>query len=159
MTLPVSPWQAVAGKWLAGLAFIAVALAATFPLWITVNYLGNPDNGVIALGYLGALGFAGVLLAIGVCISALTKNQVIAFVVAVAVCFGVVTAGTPIVLDTVRAFLPQAMVDLVAAMSALTHYSRITQGVLPLASVVYIISMIVFWLFANTAVLSLKKAG
>ena len=159
MTLPVRPWQAVTGKWLAGLAFIAVALIATFPLWVTVNYLGDPDNGVIAVSYLGALGLAAVLLAIGACVSALTQNQVIAFVVAVALSFAVVTAGTPIVLDTVRAFAPQPVVDMVAAMSALTHFSQVTQGVISLASVVYVVSMVVFWLFTNVAVLELKKAG
>lgn len=158
MTLPISPWQAVSGKWLASVGFIAVALFATFPLWFTVNFLGNPDNGVIATSYLGALALAAVLLAIGSCVSAFTKNQVIAFVLAVAVCFLVVTSGTPIVLDTARAFLPNPAVELIAAMSALTHFTGATQGFVALSSVVYVVSMILFWLFATVIVLTNKKA-
>jgi ABC-2 type transport system permease protein len=110
MTLPVSTGAAVTGKWLAGVVFVAVALACTLPMWWTVNYLGQPDNGIIAVSYLGALVLAGVYLAIGGCMSALTSNQVIAFVLAVAACFVFVTAGTPIVLDGLRAVLPEAVI-------------------------------------------------
>jgi len=106
MTMPISVWQAVVGKWLAGVAFVAVALACTVPLWLTVNYLGSPDNGVIAVSYLGALALACVFLAIGSCMSALTSNQVIAFVLAATAGFVFVTSGTPIVLDAVRAVAP-----------------------------------------------------
>lgn len=158
MTLPVSPAEAVIGKWLAGTIFILVSLVATFPLWATVNVLGNPDNGVIAVSYLGALALAGVLLAIGSCISAFTKNQVIAFVVSVAVCFLVITSGTPIVLDTVRALAPKPVVEIVSAMSGLTHYTGAIQGFVALSSVIYVVSMIVFWLFATVVVLTNKKA-
>ncbi len=158
MTLPISPWEAVTGKWLASVGFIAVAFVATFPLWITVNYLGDPDNGVIMVSYLGALALAAVLLAMGSCVSAFTKNQVIAFVLAVAIAFVIVTSGTPIVLDTVRAIAPKPIVDAVAAMSALTHFIGTGQGFVALSSVVYAISMVVFWLFATVIVLSNKKA-
>jgi len=159
MTLPIDPWEAVTGKWLASVGFIAVALMATFPLWLTVNYLGEPDNGVILSSYLGALALAGVLLAMGSCVSAFTKNQVIAFVLAVALSFIVVTSGTPIVLDSARALFPQPIVDVVAAMSALTHYTGTGQGFVALSSVVYAVSMIVFWLFATVIVLSNTKAN
>jgi ABC-2 type transport system permease protein len=158
MTLPVAPWQAVTGKWLASVGFIAVSFIATFPLWFTVNFLGDPDNGVIATSYLGSLGLSAVLLALGSCISAFTKNQVVAFVVGVAACFIVVTSGTPIVLDTVRAIAPRAIVEVVAAMSGLTHFTGTAQGFVALSSVVYVVSMVVFWLFATTIVLSNKKA-
>ncbi|HFC04658.1 MAG TPA: ABC transporter permease, partial [Rhizobiales bacterium] len=115
MTLPVSPWEAVTGKWLASVGFIAVALAATFILWITVNILGDPDNGVILVSYIGALVLAAILLAMGSCVSAFTKNQVVAFVLAVALAFVIVTSGTPIVLDAIRAVAPKPIVEVVAA--------------------------------------------
>ena len=87
MTLPISPWEAILGKFLAAWAFLGVALLATLPMWITVNILGRPDNGVILAGYLGSFLMAGAFLAIGSCISALTKNQVIAFIVSSTICF------------------------------------------------------------------------
>ena len=87
MTLPIAPWQAVVGKYLAAWAVAGLALALTFPIWITVNYLGDPDNGVILAGYLGSLFVAGGMLAIGACISAVTRNQVIAFILSALVCF------------------------------------------------------------------------
>lgn len=158
MTLPIAPWEAVTGKWLASVGFIAVALIATFSLWITVNILGNPDNGVIFVSYLGALALAAVLLAMGSCVSAFTKNQVVAFVLAVALAFVIVTSGTPIVLDAIRAIAPKPFVDVVAAMSALTHFTGAQQGFVALSSVLYAISMILFWLFATVIVLSNKKA-
>lgn len=158
MTLPIAPWEAVTGKWLASVGFIAVALMATFPLWLTVNYLGNPDNGVILTSYLGGLALAAVLLAMGSCVSAFTKNQVVAFVLAVALAFVIVTSGTPIVLDAIRAIAPQPIVEMVAAMSALTHFTGAMQGFVALSSVLYVTSMIVFWLFATVIVLSNKKA-
>jgi len=158
MTLPVAPWEAVTGKWLAGLLFIALALVCTFPLWITVNLLGDPDNGVIASGYLAAFLLAGVFLAIGSCMSALTKNQVIAFVLAVAACFVVLLCGTPIVLDTIRWAAPGAVAEAVASLSALIAFEPMTRGIVEATSLVYVVSMIVFWLFATQIAVSLKKA-
>ncbi len=158
MTLPISAGEAVIGKWLASVGFMAVALAATFPLWITVNFLGNPDNSVIGVSYLASLAMAAMLLAVGSCISAFTKNQVIAFVLAVAASFIIVTSGTPIVLDGVNAIAPQVVVDMVAALSALTHFTGATQGFVALSSIVYVVTMVVFWLFATVVVLSSKKA-
>ena len=158
MTLPVSAGEAVVGKWLASVGFIAVTLLATFTLWFTVNFLGDPDNAVIGVSYLASLAMAAILLAMGSCISAATKNQVIAFVLAVAVSFVIVTSGTPIVLDVVGAVAPQPVVDMVAALSALTHFTGTTQGFVAFSSIVYTISMIVFWLFATVVVLSNKKA-
>ncbi len=158
MTLPVSVWEAVVGKWLAGTIFLGLSLAATFPLWITVNYLGAPDNGVIAASYFGAWVLAAVYLAIGACVSAFTKNQVIAFVLAVALCFVFLTSGTPVVLDAIRAVSPQFAVDAVSALSALTHFEGLSRGVIEGADLVYSVSMIMFWLFANVVVISLRKA-
>ena len=102
MTLPVTPWQAVLGKFLAAWAFAALALALTFPIWITVNYLGDPDNGVILAAYVGSLLMAGGFLAIGSCLSAATRNQVIAFVLTAVVCFVFLLAGFPLVQSLVH---------------------------------------------------------
>jgi ABC-2 type transport system permease protein len=159
MTLPVSTWQAVVAKWLAGLAFVAVALMCTTPLWITVNYLGSPDNGVIAVSFLGALAVAGVYLAIGSCMSALTSNQVIAFVMAVAVAFVFVSSGTSIVLDGVRTVAPEPVVAAVSSLSVLNHYDGVTRGLVSVPAIIWVVSMTAFWLFTTTVAVNLKKAG
>lgn len=158
LTLPVTMWQAVCAKFLAAWCFVAIALTLTFPIWITVNYLGSPDNGVIVAAYLGSLLMAGGFLAIGVCISALTNSQVIAFVVSVVVCFAFMLSGYPLVLEMFRGWLPAALVDLVAALSFLTHFEAISKGVLDLRDLVYFLAMIAGWLYACAIVIDLKKA-
>src|SRR5690242_16869929 len=110
LTLPISMTQAVLGKFLASWAFAGIALALTFPFWITVNYLGNPDNGVILASYIGSFLMAGGYLAIGACISAATSNQVIAFIVSVVVCFLFTVSGAPIVIDFFQAWAPLVLV-------------------------------------------------
>jgi ABC-2 type transport system permease protein len=159
MTLPVSLAQAVLGKFFAAWCFTALALALTFPIWVTVNYLGDPDNGVIVAAYLGSLLMAGGFLAIGTCISALTKNQVIAFVVGMAISFCFVLSGFPIVLDFFRGWLPQAIVEAIGSFSFLTHFSAIRKGVIDLRSLVYFASLIAFWLYATTVAVDAKKAS
>lgn len=159
MTLPVSLAQAVLGKFLAAWCFTAIALALTFPIWITVNYLGDPDNTVILAGYLGSLFMAGGFLAIGSCISALTKNQVIAFVVSVVICFAFILSGFPIVLDFFRAWAPQALVEAISSFSFLTHFYSIRRGVIDLRDVIYFATLMAFWLYANTVVIEAKKGG
>ena len=158
-TLPVTMTEVVLGKFLAAWKFTAIALSLTFPLWITVNYLGDPDNGVILAGYLGSLLMAGAFLAIGSCISALTRNQVIAFVVSGVVCLGFVLSGFPLVLDFVGAVAPAIVVDTVRSFSFLTHFQAISKGVLDAGDVVYFLSLIVFWLFVNAVVIEWRKAG
>ena len=158
MTLPVTMWQAVLGKFLAAWAFTGVALALTFPIWITVNYLGDPDNGVIVAGYLGSLLMAGAFLAIGSCISAANRNQVIAFIVTVATCFVFLLAGFPLVLDFFSGWAPQVVVDNIAALSFLTHFASISKGVLDLRDVLYFLLVIGSWLYATAIVIDLKKA-
>ena len=157
-TLPVTMAQAVMGKFLAAWIFTAIALALTFPLWITVNYLGDPDNGVVLAGYLGSLLMAGAFLAIGSCISALTRNQVIAFVVSGVVCLGFVLSGFPLVLELVDALAPAIVVDAVRSFSFLTHFQAISKGVLQAGDVVYFVSLIVFWLFVNAVAIEWRKA-
>ena len=159
MTLPVTLPQAVWGKFLATWAFAGIALALTFPLWITVNYLGAPDNGAILAAYIGSLLMAGGFLAIGACMSALTRNQVIAFILAVVVCFLFTLSGFPLVLDFFRGLAAPAMlVDAVASVSFLSHFQSIAKGVIDLRDLVYFALLIGFWLAATAIVLELKKA-
>ena len=158
MTLPVTPWQAVAGKFLAAWAFTGIALALTFPIWITVNYLGDPDNGTIFAAYIGSLLMAGGFLAIGSCVSAFTRNQVIAFVISIVVCFGFLLSGFPMVLDVFRGWLPQVIIDAIASLSFLTHFSNISRGVIDFRDLVYFGLLIGTFLYANTIVLQWKQA-
>ena len=158
MTLPVELWQAVVGKFLAAWAFTGLALVLTFPIWITVNYLGQPDNGAIAAAYLGSLLMAGGFMAIGVCISAATRNQVIAFIITVVVCFLFLLSGFGLVLDVLHGWLPQLIVDTVASFSFLTHFQALSKGVIDLRDIVFFAALIASWLYASTIVLNLKKA-
>jgi ABC-2 type transport system permease protein len=158
LTLPVTMWQAVFGKFLAAWAFVGIALALTFPIWITVNYLGEPDNGVILASYLGSLLMAGAFLAIGACLSAATRNQVVAFILTVVVCFLLMMAGFPLVLDAFRALFPQALVDAIAQLSFLTHFASISKGVIDLRDILFFVLTIGFWLYACAVVIELKKA-
>jgi len=158
MTLPISPWEAILGKFLAAWAFIGVALLATLPMWITVNILGRPDNGVILAGYLGSFLMAGAFLAIGSAVSALTKNQVIAFIVSATICFLLVMSGVELVLNVLRVWTPSFVVSAVASMSFLSHYDRLIKGLIDLPSIIFFASLIAFALFANRIVVELKKA-
>lgn len=157
-TLPITMPQVVVAKFLAAWTFTAIALALTFPMWLTVNYLGNPDNGVIAASYLASLLMAGAYLAIGSFVSAFTKNQVIAFVISVAVCFVFVLAGYSVVIDFVTKWLPAAIVDAIASFSFLTHFTSITKGVIDLRDLVFFGSLIACFLFMNAVAIELKKA-
>ncbi len=158
MTLPVTMTEAVLGKFLAAWGFTAIALALTFPIWITVNYLGEPDNGVIFTAYVGSLLMAGAFLAIGACISAANRNQVVAFIITIVICFVFLLSGFPLVLDFFSAWAPQAAVDAVASLSFLTHFNSLSKGVLDLRDIVYFLLVIGAWLYANTIVLDMKKA-
>ncbi len=158
LTLPITTVQAVLGKFLAAWAFTGIALALTFPMWWTVNYLGDPDNGVIVASYLGSLLMAGAFLAIGGCLSCVTRNQVIAFVVTAVVCLLFVLSGYPLVLDFFRAWAPQFLVETISSFSFLTHFNAITKGVIDLRDIVYFASLIAFWLFASAALIEMKKA-
>lgn len=209
LTLPISMFEAVLGKFLAAWSVLAIILVLTFPVWITVNFLGNPDNGTIVTGYIGSLLTAGAMLAIGSCISALTKNQVIAFIIGSLICGLFICSGTPLVLE----YMPDAfigllafcsigllvwgiitrknlliiigaialasmaalgivsflglfpellnsfLVEAIASMSLLTHFQMISKGVLDLREIIYFGSMILFWLYASSIVIELKKAS
>jgi len=158
MTQPVSLRDAVLGKFLAAWLFTALALALTFPLWITVNFLGHPDNGAIVAAYLGSLMLAGGFLAVGSCMSALTRNQVVAFILGVVVCFAFLLAGFPMVLDAFRGWAPQWLVDAIASLSFLTHYESIMKGVIDVRDFLYFAMLISLFLAATGVVLELRKA-
>ena len=158
MTLPITPWQAVLGKYLAAWAFTGVALLLTFPIWITVNYLGDPDNGAIVAAYIGSFLMAGGFLAIGACLSATTPNQVIAFVITVVVCFIFLVSGFPMVLDFFTSWAPQILVDGIASLSFLTHFESISKGVIDLRDLIYFSFLILAFLYANTIVLRWRQA-
>ena len=158
MTLPIEPWQAVIGKFLAAWVFTCLAIALTFPIWITVNYLGRPDNGAILAAYLGSALMAGGFLAVGSCISATTKNQVVAFIISVVACLALLLAGLPLVLDFFSVWAPQALVDGIASLSFLTHFDSISKGVIDLRDLVFFALLIATCLYANTLVLEIKKA-
>jgi len=158
MTLPVSVTQAVVGKFLAAWLFIGIALVLTFPLWITVNYLGEPDNPVIFAGYVAAFLMAGAYLAVGLCVSAITRNQVIAFVISIMVSFGFILSGFPMVLDLFTGWAPQIIVNAISGMSFLTHFNAITKGVIDLRDIIYFVSFIACWLYANIILVEMKKS-
>jgi ABC-2 type transport system permease protein len=149
LTLPVTVPEAVLGKFLAAWAFTGIALALTFPFWITVNYLGSPDNGVILASYLGSLLMAGAFLAIGAAVSAITRSQVIAFVVSAALCF---------VQGPLRDWLPASVTDGVASLSVLDHFSSIIRGQVELRDLVFFGGLMALFLFANVELVELKKA-
>ena len=158
MTLPVTRFEAVAGKFLAAWSFAGLALLLTFPIIITVNYLGEPDNGAIITGYLGSWLLAGAYLAVGSCMSALAKNQVIAFILAVAACFLFIVSGFPMLLDAFSGWAPQWLIDAVASLSFLIRFEAISKGVIDLRDLLYFLSFIVAWLAATALVVDLKKA-
>ena len=159
MTLPVSAAEAVIGKFLAAWAFAGLALALTFPMWITVNVLGSPDNGIILASYVGSLLIAGAFLAIGSCVSALTTNQVIAFIIAATVCFLFTMSGLELVLNVFRLWAPDLLVDTIASLSLLTHFNAVTKGVIELRDIIYFASMMAVWLLATIVAIDLKKAA
>jgi len=159
MTLPVTTTAAVLGKFLAAWGFTAIALTLTFPMWITVNVLGNPDNGVIVASYIGSWLMAGAFLAIGSCVSAMTKNQVIAFIIAATVCFLFTMSGLDLVLNFFRLWAPELLVETVASMSFLTHFRAVMNGVIDIRDLIFFTSLITFWLFANVIIVDLKKSA
>jgi ABC-2 type transport system permease protein len=157
LTLPVRPGAAVVAKFLAAWTFVGGALALTFPIWLTVAYLGEPDHGAILAGYVGSFLMAGAFLAIGSCLSAATQSQVVAFILTVVVCFLFLLAGFPLVLDAFRAWAPAGVVDAVASLSFLTHFRALAKGVVDLRDVLYFGTTIAAWLYATTLVLERRR--
>ncbi len=158
LTLPVSTAAAVAGKFLAAWVFAGLALALTFPIWITVNLLGAPDNGVIAASYIGSFLLAGAYLAIGSCLSALTRNQVIAFVLTVTVCFLFNVLGAGVLQPVIGELAPASVLETISSFSLLSHFNNIVKGVIDLRDLVYYALVIGIWLTAAAIVVDMKKA-
>jgi gliding motility-associated transport system permease protein len=158
LSLPVTEAEAVVGKFLAAWAFCALALLLTFPIVLTVNYLGSPDNGVIVSGYLGALLVAGAFLAVGIAASALTRNQVIAFVLGVAACFLFAVASFPLVGNFLARTAP-ALATLVREVAVIARYDDFTRGVIDLRDLVFFAGFIAFWLVLTTVLVQHRKAA
>lgn len=158
LTLPVTRLQAVFGKFLAAWLFTGLALLLTFPLWITVNVLGSPDNGVILASYVGSWLMAAGFLAIGSCVSALTRNQVIAFILTALVCLLFILSGFPLVLDVLSAWAPRTLVDAIASMSFLTRFNSVARGVIGLQDLLFFVGLAAVWLAATTVVIEMKQA-
>ena len=157
LTLPITQFQAVLGKFLAAWLFCGIALLLTFPFVLTVNYLGNPDNGVIASGYVGSMLVAGAFLSVGSAMSAATRNQVIAFVLAVAICFIFTVASYTVVTEFLSKNTP-ALAEIARRMAVLDRFQNFTRGVVSARDIVYFATFIGFWLFVNTVLVDQRKA-
>ena len=158
LTLPINLWQAMLGKFLAAWFFVGLALLLTFPVWVTVNYLGSPDNGIIIAGYVGSWLMAGAFLAIGACLSTITSSQVVAFILTAVVCVLLILAGQSQVLDFFQGTLPRRLVNGVAHLSMLRHYEGIARGVLDVRDLLYFVLTIAAWLTAGVLVLDMKRS-
>ena len=158
MTLPVTNTQLVIGKFLASWIFTLIALILSMPIWITVNYLGNPDNNVIFISYIGSWLMAGAFLALTSCLSTLTKNQVIAFIISSISGFILVMAGFGLVLSAVRSWAPIWLTETIRSMSFLSHFNRIQMGVFDFSTLLFFVSMIIFCLWINIKLVQIKKA-
>ena len=157
LTLPLTLRQAMLGKFLGAWLFVGLALLLTFPLWLTVNYLGSPDNGVILAGYLGSWLMAGTFIAIGACLSALTRSQVVAFILTALVCVLLILAGQAQVLDFFHGTLPRQLIELIGQLSMLRHFEAIARGVLDVRDLLYFVLSAVAWLIAGVLLLDLKR--
>jgi ABC-2 type transport system permease protein len=159
LTMPVTAWQAIVAKFLASWLFLGIALALTFPIIITVNWLGDPDNGVIAAGYVGSLLLAGAFLSVACMTSALTRNQVIAFIVAVVLCLLLILVGFNPVTSLLARFAEPRVVEAVAGFSVLTHFEGFQKGTLDSRDIIYFLSVIVFALFTTGVIIRGHRAG
>ncbi|HEV7799899.1 MAG TPA: ABC transporter permease [Burkholderiales bacterium] len=159
LTLPITTWQAIVGKFLASWLFLGLALALTFPVVITVNWLGDPDNGVIMAGYVGSLLLAGAYLAISCMTSAMTRNQVISFILSVVICLFLILAGYTPVTDLLTRFANPVVVQTIAAFSVMTHFEGFQRGVLDTRDVIFFASVIGFALFATGVIIRNQRAG
>jgi ABC-2 type transport system permease protein len=157
-TMPVTPWQAILGKYFASWIFLAIALLLTFPLVVTVSYLGHPDFGRIVAGYLGSLLMAGSFLSIALLTSSLTRSQVVSFILAVVICLFLILCGWPPVTDAVSNWAPAWFVDGLASLGVMTHFESLQRGVVDSRDLVFFVSVIIFCLFTTSVVLRARRA-
>jgi ABC-2 type transport system permease protein len=158
MTLPISAWEAMLGKFFAAWTVMGLSLILTFPLWLTIGYLGDPDHGIIFAAYIGSWLMSGAFLAIGMCMSAVSKNQVVAFILSLVVCFLFVVGGSDIVLDVFKSWAPTFLLDTIASFSFLTHFEAMAKGVLALNDVGYFVLTTLVWLGAGLLIIEQNKA-
>lgn len=159
LTMPITAWQAIVGKFLASWAVIVLAVVLTFPLVITVNYLGHPDNGVILASYVGSLLMAGAYLAISAMTSAMTRNQVVSFILSVVFLLFLILAGLPPVTNMLIHWAPSWLVETIAAFSVVTHFQSIENGVIDSRDILFFLSVIVFALFTTGVIVRAHRAG
>ncbi len=159
LTLPISIATLVTGKFLAAWLFTGLALLLTVPLWVSVNYLGDPDNGVIVASYIGSWLMAGAFIAVGSFLSSLTDNQIIAFILTAVLSFALVAAGSPLVLDAFTQWAPATLLDGISAISVLSHFEAISRGVLDVRDIGYFLIVIITFLFATGFTVSGGRAG
>jgi ABC-2 type transport system permease protein len=159
LTMPITPWQAIVGKFLASWLILALALALTFPIVITVNYLGHPDNGVILASYAGSLLLAGAYLSVSAMTSAMTRNQVVSFIVSLVICLFLIIAGWPPVTNLVTQWASPWFVETIASFSVMTHFDSIQKGVIDSRDVLFFLSVTVFCLFATSVIIRAHRAG
>lgn len=159
LTMPITAWQAIVGKFLASWAILTLALILTFPMVISVNFLGEPDNGVIFAGYIGSFLMAGAYLSITAMTSAMTRNQVVSFIVSVVICFFLLLAGWPPVTDFLVKWAPPGLVEAIASSSVMTHFMSLQKGVFDSRNLVYFASLIGFSLFTTGVVIRAHRAG
>ncbi len=159
LTMPITTWQAILGKFLASWAFLAIALLLTFPIIVTVNYLGDPDNGIVFAGYVGSLLLAGAYLAISSMTSAMTRNQVVSFIVSVVICLFLIIAGYAPVTDLLTNWGSPALVDAIASFSVVTHFDPFQKGLIDMRDIIFFLSIIVFALFTTGVIIRAHRAG
>jgi len=159
LTMPITPWQAIVGKFLASWLVLAVALALTFPIVLTVNYLGRPDNGVILASYAGSLLLSGAYLSVSAMTSAMTRNQVVSFIVSVVLCLFLILAGWPPITNMLSQWASSWFVEIIAAFSVMTHFESIQKGVIDSRDVLFFLSVIGFCLFTTSVIIRAHRAG
>ena len=159
LTMPITAWQAIVGKFIASWLFLALALALTFPLWLTVNYLGDPDNGVILASYVGCLLLAGAYLAVSCLTSALTRNQVVSFILSVVTCLFLILAGFPPVTNLLSQWASPWLVQGVASFSVITHFESFQKGLFDSRDLIFFLSLCGFALFTTGVILRGHRAG
>ena len=159
LTMPITPWQAIVGKFLASWLVLALALALTFPIVITVNYLGSPDNGVILASYAGSLLLSGAYLSVSAMTSAMTRNQVVSFILSVVICLFLILAGWPPITNLLTQWASSWFVETIAAFSVMTHFDSIQKGVIDSRDVLFFLSVIAFCLFTTSVIIRAHRAG
>lgn len=159
LTLPVTMPQVILGKFIAAWLFLGLAIALTFPIVLTTAYLGAPDKGPVIGGYIGSVLLAGAYLSVGMLTSAMTRNQVVSFVLSVVICLFLLLAGWPPVTDLLIRWAPGWLVNGVASFGFMPHYEAFQKGVLDIRDFAYYISVMVFMLFGTDLVLKNRRSA